>query len=468
MSTNQPVHKTLPGPAPIKNIFQLLPWLGEIRKNPLRILLEMHAQYGDTVAMEVMGDKQIWTINPDFARDMLVRQAANFQKDAGYTHETKGLARFLGRGLLTSNGDFWKRQRKLVAPALHTKRIETYAETMVAYTLDHIRQWRAGETRSIRLEMSSLTMRIVARTLFNLEVTDSVQMIYRAMGILQDYAVGVQFSPFPAWLPTPMELRTRQAIRELADFVYSTIRDRRASGEDKGDLLSMLLLAQDDQGSRMTDKQAHDEILTLLLAGHETTANTLNWIWYLLAQHPQVEAQLHDELDRVLQGTAPTLADLRRLPYTLQVIKEAMRLYPPAYSISREAVADTVIDGYLIPKGTICNLLIYGLHRNKTHWADADAFKPERFAPENEADLPQNAYLPFGSGPRICIGNSFAMMEAQLILATIAQHYRLSLAPGQVVQMQPLITLNPQGSLPMIIQRRQPRYEPQITAAGLA
>ncbi len=468
MNTPITTHKTLPGPAPIKNIFQMLPWLGEIRKNPLTNLMSLHDQFGDTFLLNIMGDRQIWTTNPHFAREMLVKQAANFQKDAGYTHEHKGLARFLGQGLLTSNGDFWKRQRKLVAPALHTKRIEAYAQTMVDYTHDHIQDWQHGETRSISQEMSSLTMRIVARTLFNLEVADSVQMIYQAMDDLQDYAVNVQFSPFPAWLPTPMELRARRATHDLAEFVYGTIHERRASGEDKGDLLSMLLLAEDDEGNRMTDKQAHDEILTMLLAGHDTTANTLNWTWYLLAQHPEIETTLHIELDNVLQGNLPTLADLRRLPYTLQVIKEAVRLYPPAYSVSREAIEDTVINGYAISKGSVCNLLIYGLHRDKTLWHDADVFRPERFAPENEADLPENAYLPFGNGPRICIGNSFAMMEAHLLLATIAQGYELSLAPGQSVEMQPLITLNPKGGLPMTIQRRQTQLMSEPAAMMLA
>lgn len=459
MNTTTPL-KRPPGPPPIKNMFQLLPWLGEIRKNPLKLLLDMHAKFGDTFTIEVIGDCQIWTTNPDFAREILVKQAANFQKDAGYTHEQKGLARFLGSGLLTSNGDFWKRQRKLVAPALHTKRIEAYAQTMVEYTLDHIKHWRDGEKRSISLEMSGLTMRIVARTLFHTEVADAVQMVYRAMADLQNFAVGVQFSPFPTWLPTPMELRTRRAQRDMDTFVYQTIRERRASGEDKGDLLSMLLLTEDDDGNHMTDQQAHDEVITLLLAGHETTANTLNWTWVLLAQNPHIEAKLHAELDSVLQGSPPTLADLRRLPYTLQVIKESMRLYPPAYSISREAIADTTVNGYDIRKGMVCNLLIYGLHRDAHLWQDAEKFIPERFAPENEAQLPENAYLPFGGGPRICIGNSFAMMEAQLLLATIAQQYRLALAPGQPIEMQPMITLNPKGSLPMTLHRRESRAVP--------
>ena len=256
-------------------------------------------------------------------------------------------------------------------------------------------------------------------------------------------------------MPTPQKFRADRAVRELDRIVYGMINERRASGEDKGDLLSMLLLAEDEDGSRMSDKQARDEAVTLFLAGHETTANALNWTWYLLAQHPEVEAKLHDELDTVLAGQPPTLDDLKRLPYTEMVMKESMRLYPPAWSFSREALEDIQLGDYTVPKGSVVAILGYLTHRDPRWWDAPEAFMPERFSEENEANIPRYVYIPFGGGPRICIGNSFAMMEARLLLATIASRYRLALSPGQKVEPQPLITLNPKNGLPMTLRVRE-------------
>ncbi|MCU0513086.1 MAG: cytochrome P450 [Anaerolineae bacterium] len=452
--------QTPPGPPAITTIFQVLKLLHTMKDNPLHQLMALWHQHGRTFQFEVMGDRQLWTSDPALVRDILITHADHFEKDSGYTDEKRGLARFMGRGLLTSNGDFWKRQRKLVAPALHARRIAAYAGTMIDYTRQQMATWHDGAHLDISREMNTLTMRIVARTLFNTDVRAEVEMVHRAMQGIQDWAVNVQLSPLPTWLPTPMELRARRAAADLDAFVYGIITEWRKTRQDRGDLLSMLLLAEDDDGRGMSDKQARDEIVTLFLAGHETTANTLNWTWMLLAQHPQVEARLHAELDSVLQGRPPTLADLKQLPYTEMVIKESMRLYPPAYSFSRVARQDITAGGWSIPQGLVVNVFTYAMHRDPALWEAADEFRPERWSqPETEQHRYQ--YVPFGGGARVCIGNLFAMMEAQLILASIAQQYRLALKPGQVVELHPVITLNPRGGLPMTVHQREAVPAPQ-------
>ena len=258
----------------------------------------------------------------------------------------------------------------------------------------------------------------------------------------------------PKWIPTPGHIQARRAEKDLDEIVYGYINDRRKTGDDKGDLLSMLLLAEDEDGNRMTDKQVRDEAVTLYLAGHETTSNAMTWTFYLLEQNAEAEAKLHAELDDVLGGRTPTLADLRNLPYTEMVLKESMRLLPPVYGVGREAVEEVEIGGYTIPAGSNVGLHFYRAHRHPDFWNDPEKFDPERFSPENEKNIPRYAYMPFGGGPRVCIGNSFAMMEAQLLLATIAQHYKLRLAPEANVVLDPKITLRPKHGMPMTLHKR--------------
>jgi cytochrome P450 len=315
--------------------------------------------------------------------------------------------------------------------------------------------WRDGARLDIADEMLRVTMLIVAKALFSADVAEDVQRVARAVETMQEF-MG-QRSLLPPWVPTPRELRARRAVRDLDEVVYRLIRERRASGDDRGDLLSMLLLARDEDGNGMTDAQARDEVVTLLAAGHETTANTLNWTFYLLAQHPNVAAKLHAELDAVLAGRAPALADLAQLPYTEMVVKEAMRLYPAAWAVSREATEDVQLREVVIPKGSVAGLMLYSAHHDARWFPEPEKFDPERFSPEREHTIPRYAYLPFGAGPRVCIGNSFALMEARLLLATIAQRYTLALAPGQTVQTLARITLIPKGGLPMTMhERRRP------------
>jgi cytochrome P450 len=342
----------------------------------------------------------------------------------------------------------------MVAPSMHAKRIMNYADTMTALATEQLKHWQAGTRLDISEEMMALTMKIIASTGFNVAVTDEqIRKIAMAMEGIQ--GVSGNFSIIPPWIPTPTELRARQGLRDIDEIIYGIIDDRRRTGEDKGDLLSMLLLAEDDQGQHMTAKEARDEAVTMILAGHETTANAMNWTFYLLAQYPEIEAKLHAELDAVLAGRTPTLADLENLRYTEMVIKESMRLMPPVWSFARVATETVKIGAYTIPQGTIVSVITLHAHQDTRYYPDPKRFDPERFTPENEAKLPRGAYIPFGGGPRICIGFSFAMMEARLLLATIASQYKLRLEPGQRVTPQAQITLNPKGGLPMTVLARK-------------
>lgn len=414
------------------------------------------ASMGDIVEISAGNFKQYMLYHPEMYHDALVKQASKFHKDRQYTDEEIGLASFLGNGLVTSDGEFWKRQRKLAQPAFHAKRIEAYAQTMVDYTLDMLREWEIGQKRNIANDMLHLTLKIVARTLFNTDISGDAKIITDAMDVLQDMS---SQGLIPLWMMPFKKRRIQRTKEELDAAVFRMIKQWRAKGEDRGDLISMLLLAQDDDGNFMTDKQVRDESVTLLFAGHETTANAMNWTFYLLSQNPDVEAKLHEELDTVLQGQPPTLADLKRLPYTEMVIKESMRIFPPVYAVSRVAVEDAELAGYTIPKKSIISLFSMITHHDPRWWDEPERFKPERFAPDYPHQVPKYAYMPFGGGPRVCIGNSFAMMEACLLLATIASRYRLSMVEGHVVEPEPLITLRPKGGLPMRLTERQPVLE---------
>lgn len=433
-------------------------------EDPLGRVTRWMAEYGDVWHYRDGDTHQYSIANPDMIYEILVKQAPLFFKGPVYTSERGGLARFMGQGLVTSNGEFWKRQRRLVAPAFHTQRITAYADTMVDYTLDRIDGWQDGATLDIDDEMMQLTLLIVGRTLFDADTSTTVNQVKRAVDVVQKASNTATL--LPHWVPTPLRIRSYIANRLLDKIVYGFINERRATGEDRGDLLSMLLLSEDENGERMTDKQARDEAVTLILAGHETTANALNWTWWLLAQYPQVEAKLHRELDDVLHGRPPALQDLRNLPYTEMVIKESMRLMPPVWSISRVNWEATEVTGYSFPPGTGAQILIYCVHRNPDIWDKPNEFIPERWAEDSIDDIPKYAYIPFGGGPRICIGNSFATMEANLLLATIAQRYRLHLIEGVEIVPQPFITMFPRDGLPMRLEARVPVSSSEPAAAA--
>jgi len=436
-------------------------------KDPLSHVTRWMETYGDVWHFKTGENHNYAVANPDVIYELFVRQSKHFIKGPAYTSKKSGLARFMGEGLVTSNGDFWKRQRRLVAPAFHAVRVHAYADTMVDYTLKQMAGWSDGAVIDVDEKMTQLTLKIVARTLFDADASSTVNQVKKAVAVVQK--ANNTASILPYWIPTPLRLRSWLANNALNKIVYGFINDRRKTGDDRGDLLSMLLLAEDADGERMTDLQARDEAVTLFLAGHETTANTLNWTWWLLAQHPEVEAKLHAELDSTLGGRPPKLEDLRRLPYTDIVIKEALRLMPAVWSVSRTAAEDRQVCGYPMPKGTTAQVMIYLLHRHPEYWKQATEFLPERWlAPEIE-NLHKYAYLPFAGGPRVCIGNSFAIMEANLLLATIAQRYRLGLIDGVEIKPAALITLFPRDGLPMRLEKRalkpDPQPEPMATAA---
>jgi len=409
--------------------------------------------YGEVVYWR-MWPYQVYLLeNPEHIHQVLVKQARSFHKSPFYRSI---MGKFLGNGLLVSDGEYWQRQRRLSQPAFHTSRISAYADTMVDYTLRAMDTWRDGETIEVDREMMQLTLAVVAKTLFDADVSADSDGVRHAMEVLQEVSIEDARSIFvlPEWLPTAHNRQRKAAVETLNAIIMGFIKERRASGQDEGDLLSMLLATEED-GEGMTDAQVRDEAMTLFLAGHETTANALNWTWYLLAQYPEVEAKLHAELDAVLGGRPATLADLKKLPYTAQVIKESMRLYPPAWFVARQAIEDVEIGGYTIETGSLVFIPIFLVHRDPRWYDDPDTFRPERWTEEFEQNLPRFAYLPFGGGPRICIGNSFAQMEANLILATIAGRYQMRLLePNQQVSTDPLITLRPHGGMRLRLEAR--------------
>jgi cytochrome P450 len=363
----------------------------------------------------------------------------------------------LGDGLFLSEGDTWLRQRRLVQPAFHRQRVAGYGDVMTTFAGRHVADWKDGDGIEVHAEMMALTQAIVGKTLFDADVSGDAHEAGQAAKVLaEDFGVRLRsFRLIPYWVPTPGNLRSRRAIRRLDRLIHRIIAERRASAEDRGDLLSILLHAQDaDDGSRMTGQQVRDEVMTMFLAGHETTAVALSWTWYLLAQHPDAEARLAAELREVLGGRAPAVADLPRLKYAGMVVTEAMRLYPPAYAIGRQAARATEIAGHAIAPGDIFIAPTWVVHRDRRWFEEPEAFRPDRWASDLAQRLPRFAYFPFGGGPRQCIGNGFAQMEAALILAAIAQRFRLSLVPGQRITPTPYITLRPEPGIRMRVAHR--------------
>jgi cytochrome P450 len=364
--------------------------------------------------------------------------------------------RLVGNGLVTSEGDFWRRQRRLAQPAFHRDRVEAYAETMVGFTEGALARWGDRQTLDAHEEMMLLTQRVVAQTLFSADVSGDSREIGEALSnIVRPFASQATLK----WildnrLPTPAHLRFNRDVRRIDSFVYRLIGERRASGEDTGDLLSMLMRAQDEDGGGMTDKQLRDELMTIFLAGHETTALALTWAWYLLARNPEAEERLAAELSEVLGGRAPRAEDLPRLRYAEWVVKESMRLYPPAWGVGRESVRECEVGGYRVSARVQVFAFPWVVQRDPRWFADPHAFRPERWGDESISRLPRYAYFPFGGGPRRCIGEGFAMMEAVLVLATIAQRFRLRLASEDPVELVPAMSLRPKGGVPMQSEKR--------------
>jgi cytochrome P450 len=434
-----------------------LPVFGSVfepQGDSIRYLTKCAREYGDIVFFRFLGVPACFVNRPDCIESILVTQNNNFVKSKDY----RAMRRVLGNGLLLSEGEFWRRQRKLIQPAFHQERIAAYGEIMVGYTVRMLADWSDGQELDIHEAMMRLTLGIVAKTLFDADVSHEAEDVDAALSVLMGKFLrqaGLALL-LPSWVPLPTSQLLKRAVGRLDKVIYGIIEQRRASGQMSGDLLSVFLQLQDDEGVGMNDRQLHDEIMTLFLAGHETTANVLSWTWFLLGQNPEAEEKLHEELGRVLGGRVPTPADLPRLVYTDMALRESMRIYPPVWVIGRRALAPFRLGEYELPADT--NVLISQLilHRDARYFPEPDRFDPDRWCvgdPRN-ASLPRFAYFPFGGGPRVCIGAAFGMMEAVLLLATIAQQFRIQIAPGQMVKMQPTVTLRPRNGIPVTLKRR--------------
>ena len=424
-----------------------------MQRHPIRFLTSLAEDYGD-VSHFSYGPQHLYFFNhPDLIRDILVTKSASFLK--GRALQRAKL--LLGEGLLTSEGDMHKRQRRLAQPAFHRDRVQQYAAVMIDRAEAASRSWTSGASVDLHHEMMRLTLAIVARTLFGADVDEEADAIGAALTeALEMFPLLIHpFSSILQKLPFPRMRRLERAIARLDATIYRMIEERRASGVDRGDLLSMFLLAQDEEGDRggMSNRQLRDEVMTLFLAGHETTANALAWTWYLLSLHPDIERQLHHELDSVLGDRSAQPADYPRLTYTEMVIAESMRLFPPAWIIGRLAIEDVEIGEWMIPRGSIAIVSPAVMHRDPRYWPEPLKFDPRRFAATAKADRPRFAYFPFGAGPRVCIGEGFAWTEGVLALATLARRWRVKVTAA--IEPLPLITLRPKGGMPAVLTARR-------------
>ncbi|HEY7789567.1 MAG TPA: cytochrome P450 [Vicinamibacterales bacterium] len=424
-----------------------------LRRDPLTFLTSLARDYGDVAAFHVGPVPIILLSHPDDVRDMLVTREWNFVKGPGL-ERTK---RLLGEGLLTSEGELHRRQRRLVQPAFHKPQIVRHGETMVGIADRVAGTWRDGDERDVSQEMMRLTLAIVARTLFNTDVESEAAEIGAALTAAVESFVTFA-SPITLIvdrLPTPRNRRFEAARDRLNTTIFRMIDERHRQGASGDDLLARLLQARDTDGSGgMSDALVRDEAMTLFIAGHETTANALTFTWYLLSQNPGVEAALHAELDTALGDRLPTMEDVPKLAYTEMVLTEAMRLYPPAWIMGRRVVTDHLIRGVRLPRNSVAVACQWVMHHDPRFYPEPDAFRPERWTDDARAGRPRFAYFPFGAGSRLCIGEPFAWMEGVLVLATIARHWRMRLVPGHPIVLQPKITLRSKHGMKMRLERR--------------
>jgi cytochrome P450 len=426
----------------------------KFRRDSLAFLMRLANQYGDVVYFKI-GPQGVYLINnPEYIKDILVTNSRNFVKSRGL----EVAKRFLGEGLLTSEGEFHRRQRRLAQPAFHQQRIASYGAVMVDYADRLSKRWNDNQTVDIAQEMMKLTLAVVSKTLFDADVESEAGDIREALTeIMHLFRSGLTL-PFGDKIEKILIfpwVRFQRAKARLDATIYRIINERRASGIDRGDLLSMLLISQDEDATGgMTDQQVHDEAMTLFLAGHETTANALTWTWYLISQSPEVERRIQAELATVLGGRLPTAEDVARLEYTESVLAEAMRLYPPAWAIGRRALSDYQIGDYNIPAGSILLMSQWVTHHDERFFSDPFKFDPDRWTPQHRESRPRFSYYPFGGGPRVCIGEAFAWMEGVLLIATLAQQWEMKLVPGHRVKTEPLITLRPKYGMQMILTAR--------------
>lgn len=427
-----------------------------LRKNTLEVFMELALSHGHIFCF-----RSLWhtftVIHPELIEYVLQVNSRNYLRGRSY----RVLREAAGNGLFVSEGEFWRRQRRLAQPAFHRDRIAAFGKVFTDSALELGERWRKfdkeREPVEVFSEMSRMTLRIVGKTLFSTDLIEQTETMGRMMEIGSEYAIKRmwKFIKLPPRLPTKENRRHRAVMQEGDRVIYGIINERRREAKTEAtDLLSMLMSAQDEEsGEGMDDKQLRDEAFSLMVAGHETSALALTWAWHLLAQHPEIEEKLQEELATVLNGRAPTVEDMPKLKYTMMIIQETLRLYPPVYALGRTAIDDDEIGGYRIPAKSEVVILPYITHRHPEFWDEPNKFDPERFAPDRVNSRLRYAYFPFGGGPRQCIGNNFALMECQMILATLAQQYRLAPVAGHKVEHDPSVTLRPRYGIRMNLQR---------------
>ena len=426
-------------------------------KDFLQFYCDAWRTYGDVVRIRVGPLVQHLITLPEHVKHILVTNKENYTKGLAI----KKLRLSLGLGLFTSEGELWRRQRRLIQPPFTAKGVQPFSKVMTDTTERMLEKWQRnaerGQALDVNQEMMRLAMNIIGKAMLSIDVGDEATETAQAFTIvLEDIAHRASsILDVPMFIPTAANRRLAQATRTLDTFIYRIIGERRNRPDESQDLLTLLLNARDEEaGEGMDLKQLRDEVLTIFFAGHETTAQALTWSGYLLSQHPEAERKLHAELASVLGGRTPTIEDVSNLKYTTMVFQEAMRLYPPLWAFPRDAAADDEIGGYHIPKGSMMLLGTYLTHRHPAVWENPEVFDPERFSPERSEGRSNYAFYPFGAGPRMCIGNHFAMLEGQWVLATVAQHFRLKLAPGHSLEHSAVATLRPQHGMWMTLQRR--------------
>ena len=442
--------KEPPGPNP----FYLLSRLPGLRDDTLKFLQESVKKYGDLFKLSIGPLNAFVLSNPAYIQHVLQDNNRNYSKD---TFQYNGLSKVTGRGLLTSDGDLWFKQRRSMQPAFHRQRINNFGKLMVDATERRVNGWQVGETIDIDQEMMELALEILGKALLGVDLRTEAPQLTSAVLTALDHVVGSFKSPdiLPDFINTPRKKKFSDAVQKLDNAVQEIIHHHREKFDgsvNAKSLLDVILFSKDDHGEVMTDQQVRDELITILIAGHETVASALTWSCYLLATNPTVEARMHQELDQVLAGRAPTFDDFEALDYTRRVFDEALRLYPPAWIVTRKAVNDDVIGDVKIPAGSLIVISLTNTHTHKDFWNQPDRFDPDRFLSENSKERPKYAYLPFGGGPRLCIGNYFALLEGPLVLASIYQKYRLQLLPNHKVTVDALVTLRPQNGLPMTVK----------------
>lgn len=436
-----------------------LPWLGHLRTfkhRPLGTMSEWWRRHGDALRFR-LGPKTIHLFShPALAEEVLLSQSERFGKVYDQRRPT-GLALVLGNGLVTSSGEVWKRHRRIIQPVFHRSRMAAMADRMAQVGEQRLAGWAAHGERPVDIaaEMMQLTLEVISQTMFHTSVVQHMDQISHSLRVSLKYAFDSFHNPvhLPAWVPTARNREFSRAMRFMDTLIYELVAARRESGAEYDDLLNLLLQARDEEtGMGLSDQELRDEALTIFAAGHETTANALAWTWYLLALHPEAKARFHEEVDRVLQGRTPTADDLQQLPYTRALFDEALRLYPPVPAIQRKTMTRTTLGGLTLPAGAIILVGLYNLHRHPAFWPNPERFQPERWL-KSELPSARCAYLPFGAGPRACVGTHFATVEGPLLLALIGRHYDLQLAQ-ESVEPEVMVTLRPKNGIRMTLQPR--------------